>query len=99
MSGLVDFENLPWIQVANGMRCKTFTSGPKVIRMIELTEGFVELDWCLKSHTNYILEGEFVSDFDGERLRVKKDDVIYIPEGRKHKAILEKGERVLMLDF
>ena len=99
MNALVVFENLQWVQIASGMRCKTFSSDKKTIRLIELTEGFADSDWCEKSHTNYILEGEFSLDFFDEQTRIKKGDTVYIPEGHKHKAILGKDERVLMLDF
>lgn len=99
MDYLVDFEKLPWVQVASGMRCKSFTSGTKQIRLIELSENFQDLDWCVKSHTNYIIEGALTSDFEGKMIQYKKGDVIYIPEGKKHKAIINQGEKVLMLDF
>ena len=99
MKVLVDFENLEWVQIGNGIRCKTFTDNNKTIRLVELSEGFIENGWCFESHTNYILEGEFTGDFDGEKVKAKKGDVVYIPPGIKHKAVLEKGQRVLMLDF
>lgn len=99
MNYLVDFEKLPWIKATEGMRYKNFTNGDKTIRLLELSEGFEEHEWCMKSHTNYILEGEFSANFDGEEITFGKGDIIYIPNDKKHKAIVKKSQKVLMLDF
>lgn len=85
MNCLVNFENLPWEHITTGMRLKTFKESNQQIQMIELSEGFFEQDWCLHSHTNYIIDGEFATDFDGEKVRYKKGDCIFIPKAQNIK--------------
>lgn len=99
MDCLVNFENIEWVQIAKGLRCKTYICGNKTIRLLELSEGFKDETWCFHEHTNYIVDGEFSADFDGETATFKKGEVLYIPKGKKHKAVVGKNQRVLMLDF
>lgn len=101
MSFLVEFDKLSWNESAIGVRSKVFISGNQQIRLVEFSEGFVEADWCKKGHAGYVIDGEFANDYSGELERYKKGDVIFIPKGEsaKHKAILEKGEKVTLLLF
>jgi len=101
MSHLVDFENMEWKEPAAGIKYKSFINGSQQIRLVEFSEGFVEPDWCRKGHAGYVLDGEFANDYNGNLERYKKGDVIFIPkeERSKHKAILEKGEKVTLLLF
>ena len=100
-SFLVDFENMEWNEPAVGVRFKTFANVNQQIRLVEFSEGFVEPDWCKKGHAGYVLDGEFATDYSGNLERYKKGDVLFIPKGEqsKHKAILEKGEKVTLLLF
>ena len=99
MDSIVNFDNIPWVQIHKGMRCKLYINGNKQIRMIELSEEFEELDWCVHSHTNYVLEGEFAANFGGKIVNYKKGDILYIPEGMKHKVLLGINCKVVLLDF
>jgi quercetin dioxygenase-like cupin family protein len=49
----------------------------------------------------YVLEGNFGTDYDGEFEHYEAGDLVFIPKGEKdrHKAVLGKGERVLLLLF
>ena len=98
---LVDFENMSWNEPAAGLRSKIFTNGNQQIRLVEFSEGFIEPDWCKKGHAGYVIDGTFAIDYNGNLEKYKKGDVIFIPEGEqhKHKAILEKGEKVTLLLF
>lgn len=101
MSYLIEFDKLSWNEPANGVRSKTFVSGNQQIRLVEFSEGFVEHDWCKKGHAGYVIDGEFTNDYSGKLERYKKGDIIFIPKGEtaKHKAILNKGEKVTLLLF
>ena len=101
MSYLVEFDKLSWNESAIGVRTKSFVNGNQQIRLVEFSDGFVEPDWCKKGHAGYVLDGEFSNDYNGKLERYKKGDVIFIPKGEqtKHKAILGKGEKVLLLLF
>lgn len=71
------------------------------MRLVEFSEGFIEPDWCMNGHAGYIIAGEFTLDFNGRQERFKKGDILFIPTGEadKHKAVLKKGEQVLILLF
>ena len=101
MNYLVEFDKLPWIEPALGVRYKIYVNGNQQIRLVEFSEGFVEADWCRKGHIGYVLDGEFSNDYSGTMERYKKGDVVFIPAGElsKHKAVLQKGEKVTLLLF
>lgn len=101
MKYLVDFDKVAWNEPAEGVRSKTFINGNQQIRLIEFSEGFIEPDWCRNGHAGYVIDGEFSNDYNGTIERYKKGDVIFIPKGEqaKHKAILNKGEKVTLLLF
>ena len=101
MSYLIEFDKMLWNESTKGLRTKTYMNGNQQIRLAEFSEGFFETDWCKKGHAGYVLEGEFSNNYNGTIERYKKGDVIFIPKGEesKHKAILGKGEKVLLLLF
>ena len=101
MGYLIDFDAIPWNEPANGVRYKAIVKGNQQVRLVEFSYGFIEPDWCMKGHAGYVLEGEFVNDYSGTLERYKTGDVIFIPKGEadKHKAILNKGEKVTLLLF
>lgn len=101
MSHLIDFDSLPWIEPAKGVRFKSMTNGNQRIRLTEFSYGLVEPDWCLKGHAGYVIDGKFSIDYSGKIEHYKSGDVIFISTGEKdkHKAILKKGEKVTILLF
>lgn len=98
---LVNFKDMEWQCPANGIRYKVFVNGNQRIRLVEFSEGFVEEEWCTKGHAGYVLEGSLTTNFNGSLITHKKGDICFIPEGEenKHKAVVGKGERALMLLF
>lgn len=98
---LVDFENMEWQCPDQGVRYKAFVKDNQRLRLVEFTEGFVEPDWCTKGHAGYVLDGSFTIDLKGKLQKFKTGDVLFIPEGEEygHKAIIDSGERVLLLLF
>ena len=49
-----------------------------------------------------MLDGTFTTEFyNGNIERYQKGDIVFIPPGEesKHKAVLEKGEKVTLLEF
>lgn len=97
----VIFDNIEWTDAGIGVRYKAFIHGSQRLRLVEFSEGFVEPDWCTNGHAGIVLDGSFITDFNGNIERHSKGDVIFIPGGEsdKHKAILGKGEKVLLLLF
>lgn len=99
MSHRIDFEALPWNEPAEGIRFKAVVIGSQQTRLVEFSHGFIEPDWCFKGHAGYVLDGEFSIDYSGAVERYKAGDILFIPKGAKdkHKAVLEKGQRVTLL--
>lgn len=81
----IDFKSIEWESPLKGVRFKKFISEKKQIRFVEYTKDFVEPDWCSKGHTGYVIEGEFEIDFNGNIVRYKSGDGIFIPPGEAHK--------------
>lgn len=101
MNHLIDFNTIPWNEPAKGVRFKSIVNGNQQVRFVEFSYGFIETEWCVKAHTGYVVDGEYAIDYSGTIERYKAGDVIFIPKGEKdkHKAILEKGEKVTLLLF
>jgi hypothetical protein len=70
-SSRVDFETIPWRPIAPGARHKMVERDRKRIRLLELSDSFVEKDWCLNGHVGYLIEGqvEFIFESRTERLQ------------------------------
>ncbi len=70
--------------------------------MVEFSDKLFEKEWCKNGHIGFVIEGKVkVTFFNGHIVEFKKGDFISIPEGEKdkHKAEMEKGEKVLVLFF
>lgn len=95
------FDNIGWTNAGVGVRYKAFVNGNQRLRLVEFSDGFIEPDWCTHGHAGIVLDGSFVTDFNGSIERHNKGDVIFISNGEadKHKAVLGKGEKVLLLLF
>ena len=70
----VDFETIPWQVMAPGARHKMVERDGKRIRLLELTDSFIENDWCLKGHVGYLIEGELELTFEIRTERLKPGD-------------------------
>lgn len=81
----VDIDAVPWGSPLPGVRFKAYIRDGKRLRLVEYAREFVEPDWCTAGHTGYVLEGEFVIDFDGLSVQFGAGDGIMIPEGEDHK--------------
>lgn len=99
MDHLIVFDSMQWDSPAEGLRFKKFTEGNKQIRLVEFSEGFTEEEWCRTGHIGHVLDGAFSINYSGKTENYNKGDVIFIPDGdaHKHKAIVGKGEKVLLL--
>lgn len=98
---LLNFERMPWTEAGKGVRYKAYKYENQQVRLVEFSEGFIEEDWCTHGHVAYVLDGSFATDYSGVLEYYKSGDIVYIPQGEtdKHKAVLGKGERVLLLLF
>lgn len=99
MGHRIGFEEIPFSKNSPHSRSKTFVRGSERVRIVEFSEGFIEPDWCTKGHIGYMLGGAFSIDFNGNMERFEKGDCFLIPKGEehRHKAILKKGEKAVVL--
>lgn len=98
---LINFRSISWKNPAKGFRYKEYCDTLQKIRLVEFTDELIEKDWCTKGHAGYVLDGKMSVDFNGRIVNFNKGDGIIIPEGEdsKHKAIIPKGEKVLLIMF
>jgi hypothetical protein len=81
----INFDLLQWESPLPGVRFKAYRHDNKLLRYVEYANDFVEPDWCVKSHTGYVIEGEFEIDFNGKIVKYSAGDGIFIPGGDEHK--------------
>jgi len=98
---LVKFRELAWESPRPGVRHKFQNVGDRCLRLAEFTEEFIELDWCSREHIGYVIEGQVMVRFEKQNVLLRKGDVLHIPAGHdhRHKAIVAKGEKAVLLFF
>jgi hypothetical protein len=83
----VAFETIQWQIMAPGARHKMVERDGKRMRLLELTDSFIENDWCLKGHVGYLIEGELEFTFESWTARLKPGDGFLIrAKVDKHRA-------------
>jgi hypothetical protein len=95
----IDFDAVPWTSPAPGLRTKTHVRAGQQLRLLELSEGFVEPGWCTKAHAFRVLEGTFTLETPAGRERFAEGAHGLIAAGERHKASVEPGARALLLLF
>lgn len=81
----IEFEQIPWQQIAPGLKSRTFEKSGHRIRLVEFSQEFVEPDWCTRGHFGYVIEGEMVINLNGELRTFTKGDGIFLPPGELHR--------------
>ena len=81
----VDFNAMDWDSPGAGVRQKVVEQDGRRYRLLEFSKDFVELDWCVKGHIGYVLDGQLEIDFDGTCIVYGPGEVATIPEGADHK--------------
>ena len=81
----INFNSLQWESPLPGVRFKAYKNKNKLLRFVEYSSEFIEPEWCTKSHTGYVIEGEFEINFDGTKVKYTKGDGIFIPGGEEHR--------------
>jgi quercetin dioxygenase-like cupin family protein len=82
----VDFSRIAWGGTASsGRRVKAATLGDKRVRLFEMTPGYAEQDWCSEGHMGYVLQGEFVAEFEDGSEIWSRGTAFLIPAGTAHR--------------
>jgi hypothetical protein len=97
---LVAFD-VSWEDAGTGLRTKTAVRGGQRARLLDLSHGFVEADWCTRRHAFHVLEGACSLETRDGVTALAKGDVGLIAGGdaHRHKLVLGPGERALLLVF
>jgi hypothetical protein len=95
----IEFSNLPWEPVSKHARQKCVVIQERVVRLLELEEGFQEVDWCHKSHVGYVVDGRLRLDFVDHSEILQGGDGVVLAGGEegKHKAAVVCGPVTLFL--
>lgn len=93
----IDFESLDWIQSAADVRFKAVSRDERQIRLVEFAPGFVEEEWCGKSHIGFVLAGrlEFADGLEA----FSTGEAFVIAAGERHRArVIEGPVRVFLVE-
>jgi hypothetical protein len=61
----------------------------QMIRLVKFNSGFVEPDWCKKTHVGFVLEGSFDLEFPDRTLQYKIGDGLFLDGTKNHKHIIK----------
>jgi quercetin dioxygenase-like cupin family protein len=92
----IDFEPLPWVQAAEGLRYKAAEREGRRVRLVEFAPGYAEAEPCVKSHAGYVVEGELEIEFSDRTERLVRGDALII-HGEPHSAKACEGGALLFL--
>jgi hypothetical protein len=96
---LLRFADLAWNEIAPGAREKSFLRQGKTVRLLQLSPGFEEVEWCRREHLGFVLAGSFEVLFPHHVERFEQGDGIAIPagEGTRHRTIVGEQSVTLFL--
>jgi len=82
----VDFTHIAWGGApGSGRRVKAAMLGDKQVRLFEMAPGYAEDEWCRNGHTGYVLQGEFVTEFEDGSEIWSRGTAFSIPIGTPHR--------------
>lgn len=87
---LLRFADIPWTEIVPGAREKAYQRDFHTVRLLQLSPGFEETEWCHRQHLGFILAGNMEIQFAHGIERFHQGDGIAIPAGEasKHRAIV-----------
>lgn len=98
MSDQIDrFSVLPWETISDCARQKLIDNGEKRVRLLELSAGFREQDWCMRGHTGYIINGTLEVEFKDSDVAYNSGEPLMISSGQPHMARVTSGKTTLFL--
>lgn len=78
------FDQIEWHTPHPGARFKVFRDGGRQVRLLELSDEFVEPQWCDKGHVGFVVSGELEIDFSGHVVHFPEGSALLIPAGASH---------------
>jgi uncharacterized cupin superfamily protein len=92
--------SLPWTPLQPGAREKRASFDQQVVRLLELSHGFEESDFCAKGHSGLVLEGACSLAFrHGAVTALTAGDALSLRPGPEdaHRVVVGEGQQVLLL--
>ncbi len=87
---LLEFKKLEWMNGPfEGIYLKVFEQNQQMIRLVKFNPGFIEPDWCQKSHVGFVLEGSFDLEFPDKTIQYKAGDGLFIDTSENHEHIIK----------
>lgn len=70
------------------------------LRIVEYSAGYIADHWCQKGHIVHCLEGEFVSELEGDKAWMLHEGMTYIvtDDMSSHRSTTTKGVKLLIID-
>lgn len=70
------------------------------LRIVEYSAGYIADHWCQKGHIVHCLEGEFVSELEGDNAWMLHEGMTYIvtDDMSSHRSTTTKGVKLLIID-
>lgn len=97
----VNLNELPWLEPAPGVRCKSVAQDGRLVRLLELSPSFAESEWCQRGHIGYMLAGRLEVAFLDRVEVLFPGDFLLIKTGGedRHMArVLEGPVRLFIVD-
>lgn len=87
---LLRFSEIPWDEIVPGAREKAFQRDSKTVRLLNLSPGFKEAEWCRRQHFGFVMAGALEVHFTDRVVRYEQGDGIVIAAGErgKHRAVV-----------
>lgn len=94
----IDFESLEWEYLAPGLRQCYYLTGEDRFRLLEISDQFVETDWCKKAHRGYVLTGTLFLHFPNRVQAYPQGTELTIPAEPDswHKAYVPPGNQAII---
>lgn len=70
------------------------------VRIVEYSAGYIADHWCQKGHIVHCLEGEFVSELEGDKAWTLRAGMTYIvsDDMSSHRSTATNGVKLLIID-
>jgi hypothetical protein len=97
--GKVDFDAMPWEILSPKSRQKRVVLNGRVLRMLEFDDGFMESEWCRRTHLGYVVAGELQVLFADSATTWRTGDALVLEGGDegRHRASVVRGPVRLFL--
>jgi hypothetical protein len=94
LSGVtVQFEAVPWETVGHHARQKRVAVENRVLRLLELADGFQETEWCCGAHVGFVVAGELHLTFIDRTEVLRAGDGLVLNGGKegRHRVTVVNG--------